>query len=71
MKDLGVLRYFLGIEVSYGKKGIYLSLKKYALDIVAECGLLGSKPASTPIEHNHSFAKGDGPLFTKPSRYRR
>ncbi|XP_019101847.1 PREDICTED: uncharacterized protein LOC109133301 [Camelina sativa] len=70
MKDLGVLRYFLGIEVTRGKDGIYLSQKKYALDIVTECGLLGSKPAGTPMEQNHTLAHGDGPFFTEPTRYR-
>lgn len=44
MKDLGVLKYFLGIEVSRNKDGIYLSQQKYALDIITECGLLEPNP---------------------------
>lgn len=36
MKDLGALKYFLWIEFSRSKDGIYLSQKKYALDIIAE-----------------------------------
>lgn len=50
MQDLGELRYFLDIEVLRSKEGIYLSQRKYALDIVSECGLLGSKPVDTPME---------------------
>lgn len=50
MKNLGPLKYFLGIDVSRSIEGIYLSQRKYALDIVNECGLLGSKPVSTSME---------------------
>lgn len=71
MKDLGALKYFLGIAVSHGKEGIYLSQRKYALDIIAECGLLGSKPADTPMEQNHNLSKHDGLYFEEPEKYRR
>lgn len=36
MKDLGKAKYFLGIEVSRGTSGIFLSQRKYALDIVPD-----------------------------------
>lgn len=71
MKDLGVLRYFLGIEVSHGKEVIYLSPKKYALDIVKECGHLGEKPAPTPMEQNHNLARIEGEFYTNRTAYRR
>lgn len=71
MKDLGKLKYFLGIEVVRAAEGIFLSQRKYALDIVADCGLLGAKPVSIPIEQNNYLASDKGPLHSDPKQYRR
>lgn len=69
-KDLGALKYFLGVEVTRSKKGIYLSQRKYILDLLTETGKLGAKPCSTPMTPNMHFTK-DGKLFEDPERYRR
>ncbi|XP_019090068.1 PREDICTED: uncharacterized protein LOC109128338 [Camelina sativa] len=69
MKDLGKLKYFLGIEVSRGSEENFLSQRKYALDIVADSGNLGSRPADTPLEQNHDLDDDDGPLLTNPTPY--
>jgi hypothetical protein len=50
MKDLGSLKYFLGIEVSRSKKGIFLSQRKYALDLLQETGMSACQPATSPME---------------------
>ncbi|KAK9190888.1 hypothetical protein WN943_019498 [Citrus x changshan-huyou] len=71
MRDLGMLKYFLGIEVARSPTGIFLCQRKYALDIISEVGLLGAKPASFPLEHNHNLALADGVFLSKPESYRR
>ena len=45
IKDLGALKYFLGIEFTRSKKGICVSQWKYVLDLLGETGLLGCKVA--------------------------
>ncbi|KAK0581627.1 hypothetical protein LWI29_016112 [Acer saccharum] len=57
MKDLGVLRYFLGIEVARSKHGIFLSQRKYVLDLLTETGMLASKPADTLMDQNHKLCE--------------
>ncbi|PKI60126.1 hypothetical protein CRG98_019470, partial [Punica granatum] len=37
IKDLGPLKYFLGIEVTKMDSGLFLSQRKYVLDILTEC----------------------------------
>ncbi|KAL0427329.1 UNVERIFIED_CONTAM: Retrovirus-related Pol polyprotein from transposon RE1 [Sesamum latifolium] len=69
-KDLGVLKYFLGIEIARGSTGLFLSQRKYALDIISETGLLWAKPASFPIEQNHQLALHQGQDYGNLERYR-
>lgn len=71
MKDLGILRYFLGIEIARNPSGIYMCQRKYALDIITETGLLGVKPASFPLEQHHQLARAEGETLQNPTQYRR
>lgn len=71
MKDMEKLKYFLGIKVSGGPEGFFLSQRKYALDIIEDTGNLGCKPAATPLEQNHHLSKVESPLLYDPRKYRR
>jgi len=71
IKDLGDLKYFLGIEFSRSKKGIFMSQRKYALDILQDSGLLAARPDKFPMEQNLKLTPTDGKLLDDPSKYRR
>jgi Reverse transcriptase (RNA-dependent DNA polymerase) len=55
LKDLGQLKYFFGIEVTRGVEGIVLSQRKYALDLLKDICMLGSKPAVAPIDQKNKL----------------
>ena len=71
MKQLGDLKYFLGIEVARSKHGIFLSQRKYNLDLLSKIGMLECKPVNTPIEHNHKLFECLSASPTDKGRYQR
>ena len=70
MKDLRILKYFLGVEVTRCSASIFLCQHKYALDIIAKAGLLGAKPSNVLIEQNHRLALAKDLPFPHPDQYR-
>lgn len=46
------MKSFLGIEVARSKSGIFISKRKYTMDLFRETGKLGARPISSPIEPN-------------------
>ncbi|CAL2237756.1 unnamed protein product [Prunus armeniaca] len=71
MKSLGDLKYFLGIEVARSKHGIFLSQRKYVLDLLTETGMLDCKPIDTPSEQNHKLGLYPDQVPIDKERYQR
>ena len=65
-----MLRYFLGIEVMRSKHGIFLSQRKYVLNLLSETGKLGVKPCSSPMVPGVHLLK-EGETFEDLEKYRR
>ncbi|GJR28421.1 putative RNA-directed DNA polymerase [Tanacetum coccineum] len=57
IKDLGKLKYFLGIEVLENNGGLVLTQRKYCLELLTEFGMLACKPCGTPIESRECVIK--------------
>eukprot|EP00253_Pinus_taeda_P024716 PITA_24716 len=49
MKDLGLLHYFLGLEIWQRSDGLFVSQGKYAWEILEKFNMHGCKPVDTPL----------------------
>ncbi|BBG97503.1 hypothetical protein Prudu_006651, partial [Prunus dulcis] len=56
------------LKISRSKKGIYVSQRKYALEILKDYGFLGVRPIDFPMEEAKLSDKGE--LLTDPEKYR-
>ena len=63
LRDLGDLKYFLGLEIARTSEGISLCQRKYALELLSAAGMLGCKPAFVPMIPNVKLLKDDGILL--------
>ncbi|XP_052488034.1 secreted RxLR effector protein 161-like [Gossypium raimondii] len=65
IKDLGPLKYFLGMEVVRSKKGFVVSQKKYVIDLLKEVRMSGCRLADISIDPNVKFRNKEGQLVDK------
>ena len=70
MTNLGLMTYFLSIEVSQRDDGIFISQKKDTEDLLKKFKMYGCKPVSTPLVTNEKLQKVDGAPEADASRYR-
>lgn len=69
IKDLGVLHYFLGIEVSYFSNGIILTQEKFTRELLADSGFTSFPKVATPLPLHLKLLAHDDNLISDPTLY--
>lgn len=49
MTDLGIMSYFLGMEINQTSSGIFVNQRRYAVDVLKRFGMDKCKPVNTPL----------------------
>ncbi|KAF2283878.1 hypothetical protein GH714_016754 [Hevea brasiliensis] len=70
MSDLGSMSYFLGLEIEQGTEGIFVSQRKYALEILKRYNMDKCKSVAIPLVVNEKLSKEDGAEKADASMYR-
>ena len=70
LKDLGSLKYFLGLKIARYSQGLVLSQRQYTLQLLEDTGYLACKPAPVPMDPKSPLIANQGDLLDDPSSYR-
>jgi hypothetical protein len=70
IKDMGPVKYFLGVEVERTPQGFFLSQRKYTTDVLERAGMANCKPVSTPADTRSKVSHDDGTPLRDATWYR-
>ncbi|KAL0323431.1 UNVERIFIED_CONTAM: Retrovirus-related Pol polyprotein from transposon TNT 1-94 [Sesamum angustifolium] len=70
IKDLGIAKYFLGLEIARSLQGIAVTQTKYISDILQDVGSSSQDSHNTPASRN-KFSAEAGNALPNPAPYRR
>lgn len=70
MSDLGLLSYYLGMEVKQQPCAITICQSAYAKKIVESCGMKGCNPVDTPMEQHIKLLPGKPEAVVNATKYR-
>ena len=70
MKDLGLMHYFLGLEVWQSPERIFLNRGKYAIEMLKRFGMLDCKSMATLMATNLKFLSNESSELLDMTQYR-
>ncbi|KAL0366816.1 UNVERIFIED_CONTAM: Retrovirus-related Pol polyprotein from transposon TNT 1-94 [Sesamum radiatum] len=70
MSDLGLMHFFLGIEINQEKEGIFICQKKYTETLLKKFKMESCKTVTTPLVTGEKYKKEDGSEKVDGSIYR-
>lgn len=71
MTDIGLMSYYLGIEVKQSDEGIFVSQKNYATKVLKEFNMENCQPVSTPVECGTKLSRFDDAEKVNPTLFRK
>ncbi|XP_068323258.1 uncharacterized mitochondrial protein AtMg00810-like [Pyrus communis] len=70
MTDLGLLHYFLGLQIEYCPQGLFVHQSKYIQDLLQKTDMVQCKPCITPCHPNQKLLNHGSSLYSDPTHYR-
>lgn len=73
VKDLGEMKYYLGLEVTRSKEGIFISQRKFVSDLLKFVDMINAKLLTIPLDQHtklYDNALSGELIISDPSLYR-
>jgi len=70
VKELGDVKYFLGLELHHTNDDLYITQSKYIDDLLRRAKMDGAKPFSTPISTSLKLDNTSGDILFDPFQFR-
>ena len=71
MTDLGLMKFFLGIEVQKSESGIFISRSKYGSEVLKRFNMSNCNTALTPVKTCLKLSKDDDGSTIDPTLFKR
>jgi len=68
IKDLGIVNYFLGLEVLQSSQGLILTHRKFTMELLKEFDYADCSVVTTPLDYNFKLKHDEGDLYLDPTR---